>query len=634
MINLVSAKTNFTSGQISPELFGRGDLKVFANGSSRLENVAILPTGGVSRRHGLRYIDELEPDTRLVAFEFNTEQVYLLCFSPQKLKVYKENECIAELEAPWNANQIKTMNWTQSADTLLVVHPDVPPKKISRNNGEVWLIEDWVFYKKDSGALCCPFYNFYQKSVKLTPLHDGYEIAIDADADIFTEEYIGRHIKMNKGEGEIIAVNSPHQIIYRRVTSMTSLAPSVDWEEEVFTPYHGYPRSVTFHQDRMVIGGSKSLPNHLWLSRSSDLFNFDVGEGKDDDAIDFSILSDQVNAITQVVSTRHLLVFTTGAEWMVTGQPLTPESIQLNRQTNIGTYQKSTLPPQNIDGATLFVSQTGRQLREFLFADVEQAYQARDLTLLSSNIISKPVDIAYHQDSSILYLILEDGTASCLTAYRTEEVNAWCKFKTAGELKSIAVIGDDIYFCVKRGDYYTLEVMDREFYVDCGVKLRSEHPQKLWSGFENMEGQSLNVVADDYTVGCFKVEHGCITLREPATEIIAGLPYEHFIEPLPYMVEDAVPFPPRGFRVVNALFRLLETQTLNVNLGHGFSEIPLKKTQRNRISDTPLAAYTGDLELRSLGWIRDLSTPMWQIKSDKPGPFTLLGVVTEIKLKQ
>ena len=37
--------------------------------------------------------------------------------------------------------------------------------------------------------------------------------------------------------------------------------------------------------------------------------------------------------IQDKITNRHLLVFTTGAEWMVTGQPLTPESIELSRQT-------------------------------------------------------------------------------------------------------------------------------------------------------------------------------------------------------------------------------------------------------------------------------------------------------------
>ncbi|MFR1034027.1 MAG: hypothetical protein ACLSFR_07610 [Alphaproteobacteria bacterium] len=100
MNNIVSVKTNFTSGQVSPSLYARGDLGVYANGARKLENVIIFPTGGVSRRAGLRFLAEISEPCRLVAFEFNTEQTYLLCFEPSLLKVFKEGQKIAELEAP------------------------------------------------------------------------------------------------------------------------------------------------------------------------------------------------------------------------------------------------------------------------------------------------------------------------------------------------------------------------------------------------------------------------------------------------------------------------------------------------------------------------------------------------------
>ena len=51
-VNLL--KTNFTAGEISPLLFGRGDLRAYDNGAAQLRNVFIHPTGGVYRRPGLR----------------------------------------------------------------------------------------------------------------------------------------------------------------------------------------------------------------------------------------------------------------------------------------------------------------------------------------------------------------------------------------------------------------------------------------------------------------------------------------------------------------------------------------------------------------------------------------------------
>lgn len=631
-MNQICVKSNFTAGQVSANLFGRGDLRIFENGAKTLQNVIIHPTGGVSRRNGLRFIDELPSSARLIAFEFNTEQTYLLCLLNQTMTVYKNGEAIASLETPWTLEQLKNINWTQSADTLLIVHPDVAPRQISRNANEEWQIGEWEYYTS-GGQVFCPYFNFYQHKTKLTPSGTSGNITLTADKEIFTSAYVGIRLRINSGEVTITSVVSSTKCNAAVNKNLSGNGGTTNWEEQAFSALRGYPNAVTFHQDRMVIGGSKSLPNHMWLSKSSDLFNFDIGTGKDDESIDFAILSDQVNAITSVVSTRHLLVFTTGAEWMVSGEPLTPSSIRLNRQTNIGSYARYTLPPQNIDGATTFISQSGKQLREFLYADVEQAYQAKDLTLLSNGIICNPKDTVYYQDESILYIVLEDGSVSCLTTYRTEEVNAWSRLKTAGEFMSTAVIGDEVYFVVKRGESFFLETFDEAFFVDCGKRFTSEEPQAEWGGLDWLEGKEVMVVADEFTVGAFPVIDGKITLNEKASEIIAGLPYEHIIEPLPFMNDAMRPFPPKVYRVVYGLFRIISSKSLKLDFGGSYFEVPLKKMYRNQILDSPPTIFNGDVELRSIGWIRDLEKPMWSIKSEVPCAFTLLSAVSEIKTK-
>lgn len=319
---------------------------------------------------------------------------------------------------------------------------------------------------------------------------------------------------------------------------------------------------------------------------------------------------------------------------MVSGDPLTPSSIQLTRQTSVGSYNKFSLPPQNVDGATLFISQSGRQLREFLYADVEQAYQARDLTLLSSDIINKPCDIGYHQDESVLYIVGEDGAASCLTSYRSEEVNAWSRLKTDGSFLNVAVIGSEVYFAVRRGDLVSLEVMEAGLYADCSLKLRSETAQVVWSGLDYLEGREVTVVADGSPVGEFVVTSGQITLYEPASEIVAGLPYRHLIEPLPYMVDTAAPYPPKAVRMIGGIFRLLESRALNLNIGSGYGEVPLPRDFGGRLLDAEPSNYTGDVSVKAVGWNRDLQKPLWSIMSSKPCPFTLLGAVVEVKIKQ
>lgn len=632
MSNMISVKTNFTSGQVSENLFGRGDLKIFENGASCLENVLIQPTGGVSRRYGTRFVEELSKPAKLIPFEFNTEQIYLICIMDSEVKVYKNDECIADLEAPWKEEHLHNLNWTQSADTLLIVTPDVPPQQISRNNGEVWEIGEWKFYTAD-GFVYCPYYNFFKYKEKINTTGSSGTINITAANDIFDENYVGSLIKINGGLVEVSEYVNAKTLKGVVQKTLTSVKETDDWEESSFSKRRGYPSSVTFHQDRMVIGGSKSLPNRLWLSKSSDLFNFDLGEGKDDEAIEFAILSDQVNAIKAVVSSRHLQVFTTGAEWMVSGDPLTPSSIQLHRQTSIGIYSGKNLPPQPIGGATVFISSNGKQLREFLYTDLEQAYQAKDLTLMSSDMLSFPTDIVFNPDEAVLYILQEDGTASCLTSYRSEEVNAWSRIKTNGHFLFMTVIGADVYVCTLRNGRYFLEKFDKETYSDCTLFLSSETPKKEWSELDVLEGNEVTVIADGFSVGKQVVTGGGIVLLDAAKEIIVGIPYLHVIEPLPFMVDAVRPYAPSALRIVWGMFRLINTRAFCIDIGCGYFQVPLKRVHRDVILDSPPSYYSGDVCLRSLGWKREMKKPLWSIKSDEPLAFTLLSAALEIKVK-
>lgn len=632
MNNLVSVKTNFTSGQVSRNLYGRGDLKIFENGARRLENIIIHPTGGVSRRKGTKLIDKFNRFVKLIPFEFNTEQIYLICIMETELKVYKNGICITTITSPWLESQLHQLNWTQSADTLLIVHPDVPPQQISRSKDEVWKIEEWKYYTKD-GMIYCPYFNFFMRNESITPTTGSGNISINAARPIFDKDYIGSLIKINGGLVEITGYETPSKLNGKVVKNLASSSASTDWEESSFSKRRGYPSSVTFHQDRMVIGGSKDLPNRLWMSKSSDLFNFDLGKGLDDEAIEFAILSDQVNAIKAVVSSRHLLVFTTGAEWMVSGEPLTPNSIQLRRQTSIGSYAKQMVSPQQIDGATVFISGNGRQLREFLYTDVEQAYQAKDLTLLSTDILVSPIDVSFNPNENVLYVVLEDGTISCLTSYRTEEVNAWSKLKTNGKFVSIAVLGDEIYFCTKRNGQYFLEQFADDIYSDCSIYLSSETPQNIWNGLEHLEAMEVSILADGFSVDKQVVTNASIKLLEAAKELIIGIPYEHLIEPLPYMVDAVNPYSPSAVRITNARFRVIDTKSFCIDLGKNYFHVPLKRLHQDAILDSPPKRYSGDINLRSLGWIRDMKTPLWSIKDDEPLEFTLLAAVLEIKIK-
>lgn len=640
MTRLRTWQTNFTAGELSPLLAGRGDLRAYANGAAALRNVTIHPTGGVSRREGLRYADALPGPARLVDFEFNSEQTYLLAFLGGAVRVYRGDAAITELAAPWRTAMLPELAWTQSVDTLLICHPEVAPRALARHGAEDWQLEDWPFPAEESGLDRRPFYRFAAAEVTLAASGETGTVTLTASAPVFRPGHDGVHLRRRGRHYRVVAVLSPTQALAdalggpeEETPPAEPLAPTRDWDEAAWSPVRGWPVCATFHQDRLAVGGSRDLPNRLWLSRSGDLFNFDVGQGLDDEAIEFPILSDQVNAIRALVSGRHLQIFTSGAEWMVTGDPLTPETVQLRRQTRVGSPVGRSVPPRDVDGATLFVSRTGREVREFLYTDLDQGYQALDLALLAGDLLRDPVDQDFDRRRRLLFVVLADGRMATLTAYRAEQVIAWTGLETAGAVRAVACTGDDTYVAVERAGGWTLERFDPDLALDCALSGEAETPTDRWSGLGHLDGAQVRVAADGVDCGLLPVFGGALTLPWPARRVSAGLPFAHRIEPLPpVFVGEGGGGLGLPVRPVVTTFRLAGCPALTLNLGQGARPVPLRRLGGGFVFDQAPPPFSGDRRLRHLGWSRVGAAPAWRIDQDAPLPFTLLSVATEWKV--
>jgi len=627
------AKTSFASGEIGPAMLGRVDLRAFENGARTLRNVFVQPSGGVTRRPGLAHVAVLPGRARLIAFEFNTEQAYLLALLGGEMRVYREGVQVAAIATPWTEAQIGQVVWTQSADTLLVVHPDVPPQRITRTSHTAWTIEPWAFFE-DKGVRNQPYHKFAGPDATLQPNAGSGTVTLTASADVFVAGHVGERLRVQQKELTVTAVTGPRSATATLATgqALPDTSATRDWEEAAFSALRGWPVSVTFHQDRLVIGGSRDLPNRLWLSKSGDLFNFDLGTGLDDEAIEFALLSDQVNAIRHVFSGRHLQVFTSGAEWMVTGEPLTPENVQLDRQTRIGSPTDRSVRPRDVDGATLFVGRGGHDLREFLFADGEQAYQATDLALLAPHLVRDPVAIEYDPDDRLLHVVNADGTLATLTVYRAEQVTAWALQTTFGNFRSIATVSDETYLAVERAGVWSVERFDRSFSTDAGVRLAPPQSAAQWTGLAHLDGKKVELVGDGVPLGTGIPAGGTLGASTPVASLEAGLAFVAAIEPLPPTLAAAGGASPRSVRLIEAAFRLLDTRQMRIDTGGGAVDVPFRRFAAGSALDQPVAGFTGEKRVRALGWKRAGIDALWRIELPAPLPFTLLSVTYELKV--
>ena len=87
-------QTNFTAGELTSKLAGQVDFKKYNNGVETMENMTVFPQGGTSRRYGSRFVCEVKNSanaTRLIPFEFNVTQSYILEFGNLYIRFYKDN---------------------------------------------------------------------------------------------------------------------------------------------------------------------------------------------------------------------------------------------------------------------------------------------------------------------------------------------------------------------------------------------------------------------------------------------------------------------------------------------------------------------------------------------------------------
>ena len=624
MAEIRSIKTSFTAGELSPELLGRADLRAYANGARSLRNVFIQSTGGLTRRPGLRHIANLPGPARLVPFEFNTEQTYLIALTDGAMQVFMGDALVAQVAAPWTGAMLPQLAWTQSADTLLVCHPELAPLRVTRSSHTAWTIAFWPFIE-------VPTHRFAAPDVTLTPSAVSGNVIFTASAPVFDARHVNTVMRVAGKRCFITAVASAIQATASTPDPLPGLTATADWQEAALSPLRGWPVTVCFHQDRLVIGGSRDLPNRLWLSQTGDLFNFATGTGLDDQAISFGLMSDQVNAIRGVFSGRNLQVFTSGGEWMVSGDPLTPASIQLTRQTRIGSPVARLVPPVDVDGSTIFAARTGRGIYEFTYTDVQQAYQANDLALVAAHLMRTPVGMAYDQVRRLLHVAMADGSLATLTVYRTEQVIAWTAQETQGAFRALAEIEGVVYAAVERAGTVRLERFDDQLALDAALTGSAATPQDRWTGLGHLEGRSVGVLADQAPRTDATVITGAVTLDDAAGTVQIGLRFRHVVEPLPPELLTALGARAAPLRLVSVTFRVLDTAALAVDVGRGPEPVPFRRLDTPLLDAAP-ARFTGDAKLRALGWRRDAWRALWRIEDDTPLPLTLLSVTTEMRI--
>ena len=489
MSKIYSIQTNFTTGELDPLLKGRIDIDQYYNGLAKARNVIIQPQGGITRRAGLQFINTIPAGSpangvRLVPFEYSTTQSYMLLFVDDKMYVYKDKALVTNINGSGNdylttgiaTARLPNLDYAQSADTLIIVEEDLPPKQLVRGASDTaWTISSISFDHIPKYAFSL---STSTPSATLTPSAVDGNITLTASASAFASGNVGDYVEATDGLGRARITAYTSATVVSAIVEIpffnTTAIPASSWVLEidyvdVWSGTYGYPRTVTFHEQRLYFGGSKSRPNTMFASRVARFFDFNPGEGLDDDSIELTINTSQVNAITGLHSGRDLQIFTKGGEFFLPQSdldPITPSNVVVQGSTRRGSLEG--IKPLGAESGTLFIQRSGKALREFLFSDVELSYISNNISLLSSHLLSTPVDMALRKatstdDGDLLMIVNTDGTMAMYSILRGQNVIAPSLASTGMQTCTITVsdyaniaTGATLTFQDNDGTAYTL----------------------------------------------------------------------------------------------------------------------------------------------------------------------------------
>lgn len=563
MTDFIKTQSSFANGEVSPEFYAYDNI----NGLSRLENMDVLPGGGLSRRDGLTGVVQLRGPARLVSFSVSDSENCIVALVDTHIYIYRNGVKYQDLIAPWAYSDLSKIQYAQRFGSMIFVHPDYRPQ-ILQKSGDRFSLTDFYFARNDAEmSINIPFVKFNDASditITVSASQMGNNFAtFTTNADFWTADNVDERLYLLDRQWVVCEMLSPTQVIAYTNSGYTAPDHSIsDWREAAFSKRRGWPCSITFHQDRLVFGGSRDWPAGVWMSQVGRHDNFNVGTGLDDEAIFVSLLSQQRQQICTVVSSDNLQILTNDGEWAISSKPLTPSVVDVKQHTSVGSVSSRYLPPQKLEGATVFIASSGHDIRELSLDELGENYNANDLCAFAKHLMSAPIDIAYNDCTRRLFVINADGTMAVLNQNASLGISAWSRYSTNGKFMSVTVSDGITYVAVERGGTVYLERFDSAAMTDNG-------------------GHSISYTA-------------------------SGLPLQVSHHNASYV----------KLRKISA--RILDTKSIFIN-GHRIS-LP------NSIYSDSAPGFSGDVSLNILGGNSNCLTPVWTIHGTEPYSITVLSV--------
>ena len=508
-------------------------------------NFLPIVEGGLKRRGGTAVTAVTEGAVRILPFIISHSVAYLLVFKALSIDVLDSNgTLIKSLATLYTEEEIHEINYTQNRYQFFIAHsehplawvrasedltnwaydefdfyvppleevvtPTLPLKPNEKNAGKTVTLTASAYAVYDStkryqvGDICHHTISgtrYYFRAKKITqgntptlgqPSQGGtipdeyWGTTSVTEAQAFTAADVNKFVFINEGIIRIDKYVSPStvlgEILLKLNTDIEAIGNSWTLKQDIFEVNLGYPRAVTMYQQRLVIAGTKTYPNYVWLSRVGDVTNF-LPTVADGDSFTVSASSDQLTNVLHLAQSRGICVMTGGSELVISSQnAMTPTNTSILEHTSFGSTEN--IKPLKVGSELIFVQRGAERVRTLLYDYSIDSLTSSELTVLASHIAKKSggfKEMVYcAEPDSIIWFVLGNGKLASLTLNREQSVIAWSTHDIGGTVLSVTSLpsttgSDRLYFLVNRNGTVQIEQMKEELLLDSVIKVDVQH---------------------------------------------------------------------------------------------------------------------------------------------------------------
>lgn len=591
----------FTAGEVDVVNYKRTDVQDYIAAAQKLLNVEVGTTGLAKKRRGTKFLLEVnsyaQENSQLYEYQDKFGNSFLVMSSNLAFHVFSitdgELAFHQTLVTPYTTDELPDIDYALDNDVLILTHKSHQPARIyidnyGTTNFSYQVLNIYPYPAFDFGTID----------------YNNFTVALSAAGNVLTFQFTG--VGANPGfnndwiGGQIIGGGATPDapVGYALITAVSyggGGGGTVTFTANIQIPFEtnpgdysvigsqysvrqpawsatlGFPSKVLFYQNRLWLANSQTLSNTIFGSKINAPVNFDVGVGRDTDAIIYTIGQTNSGQILWINGGKQLEIYTQNYEFACPQEQnvaLTPSTFSIRQQSAYGS--SPNIKPVTYLNDSYYITRTGKAIVNYHFNGIGLTYTSTNVTSHCEHLILNPQNrgLVRGTDSSqdtFIYYLNEDGSMTTFqfaTEYKlaalthmgfqgsdvllTEDDEPILTegdepILTETEVEGvitvdIVTINNELYFLkfYINSENYALERFDSDIKLD-SFQVKQMATDGIITGLDLLDGYEVTVFFHNQDYGQYTVENGSIDVDNPEEltgECYIGLLYDVEITPM------------------------------------------------------------------------------------------------------